>query len=59
MTEYLVLAAVIAAILWDLITWWWGIPSSSSHAIIGGLIGAAIVTTKSLSDINWIGFVKK
>jgi len=58
-TEYLVLAAVIAAILWDLITWWWGIPSSSSHAIIGGLIGAAIVTTKSLSDINWIGFVKK
>ncbi|WAM34821.1 inorganic phosphate transporter [Caldicellulosiruptor morganii] len=58
-TEYLVLAAVIAAIVWDLITWWWGIPSSSSHAIIGGLIGAAIVTTKLLSDINWIGFVKK
>jgi PiT family inorganic phosphate transporter len=37
-----VLAALTGAISWDLITWWWGIPSSSSHALIGGLAGAAI-----------------
>ncbi len=37
-----VLAALVGAIAWDLITWWWGIPSSSSHALIGGLAGAAI-----------------
>ncbi len=37
-----VLAALVGAIAWDLITWWWGIPSSSSHALIGGLAGAAV-----------------
>src|SRR5258706_1533076 len=37
-----VFAALVGAIAWDLITWWWGIPSSSSHALIGGLVGAAI-----------------
>jgi PiT family inorganic phosphate transporter len=37
-----VLAALVGAIAWDLITWWWGIPSSSSHALIGGLTGAGI-----------------
>ncbi len=37
-----VLAALVGAISWDLITWWWGIPSSSSHALIGGLTGAGI-----------------
>ena len=39
---YIVLAALLAAIIWNLITWWFGIPSSSSHALIGGLIGAAV-----------------
>jgi PiT family inorganic phosphate transporter len=38
-----VLAAVVAAIIWNIITWWLGIPSSSSHALVGGLIGAAVV----------------
>ena len=38
----LVLAALLGAIFWNLLTWYWGIPSSSSHALIGGLIGAAI-----------------
>ncbi len=38
----IVFAALVGAIAWDLITWWWGIPSSSSHALIGGLAGAAI-----------------
>ena len=44
-TEAVVLSAVIGAIVWNLITWKWGIPSSSSHALIGGLCGAAIVHT--------------
>jgi PiT family inorganic phosphate transporter len=37
-----VAAALVGAIVWDLITWWFGIPSSSSHALIGGLVGAGI-----------------
>ena len=37
------LAALIASIVWNIITWWLGIPASSSHALIGGLIGAAVV----------------
>jgi PiT family inorganic phosphate transporter len=36
-------AALVGAIAWDLITWWWGLPTSSSHALLGGLAGAAIV----------------
>ena len=39
-----VLAALVGAILWNLVTWYLGLPSSSSHALIGGLVGAAIVT---------------
>ncbi len=39
----LIAAALIGAIVWDLLTWWWGLPTSSSHALIGGLAGAAIV----------------
>jgi len=42
-TVYVVLAGLIGAILWDLITWWWGLPTSSSHALIGGFGGAAFV----------------
>jgi PiT family inorganic phosphate transporter len=38
----LISAAVLAAIIWNLFTWWWGLPSSSSHTLVGGLIGAAI-----------------
>src|SRR5512142_1727493 len=38
-----VLSALISAIVWNLITWWLGIPSSSSHALVGGLIGAGVV----------------
>ncbi len=38
-----ILCALIAAVIWNLITWWFGLPSSSSHALIGGLIGAAVV----------------
>ncbi|MEI6901139.1 MAG: inorganic phosphate transporter [Bacteroidota bacterium] len=35
-------AALVAAITWNLLTWWWGLPSSSSHTLVGGLVGAAI-----------------
>jgi len=39
-TQQIVLAALLGAIVWNLITWWFGIPSSSSHALVGGLVGA-------------------
>jgi PiT family inorganic phosphate transporter len=41
-TQYVVLAGLLGAIVWDLLTWWWGLPTSSSHALIGGYAGAAI-----------------
>jgi inorganic phosphate transporter, PiT family len=40
-----VLCALIAAIIWGLFTWWLGLPSSSSHALVGGLCGAALATS--------------
>jgi len=51
----ILLSGVIAAITWNLITWWLGIPSSSSHTLIGGFIGAAITATLSINSINWYG----
>jgi inorganic phosphate transporter, PiT family len=48
----LVLAALIGAIVWNLVTWWAGLPSSSTYALLGGLIGAAWVTSGS-SAIRW------
>jgi PiT family inorganic phosphate transporter len=39
----LVAAALVGAVVWDLLTWWWGLPTSSSHALLGGLAGAAVV----------------
>ena len=41
--QYVVLAGLFGAIVWDLLTWWWGLPTSSSHALIGGYAGAAMV----------------
>ncbi len=41
-TEYVIMAGLAGAIVWDLITWWLGLPTSSSHALIGGYAGAAI-----------------
>lgn len=48
-----VLAALIGAILWNLFTWWLGLPSSSSHALVGGLCGSAIATTGGWSALIW------
>src|ERR687885_1579117 len=42
-TQHTLVAALLGAIAWNLLTWWFGLPSSSSHALIGGLIGAALV----------------
>ena len=49
-----VLSAVLAAFIWNMTTWWFGMPSSSSHALIGGLCGAAVATAKgNWSVIKW------
>lgn len=58
-SQTVVIAALIGAIIWDLITWYFGIPSSSSHALIGGLIGAAVVYKSSLGVVNWTNFWDK
>jgi PiT family inorganic phosphate transporter len=42
-TQYVVISGLFGAIVWDLLTWWWGLPTSSSHALIGGYAGAAIM----------------
>ena len=47
-TQYVVLAGLIGAIVWDLLTWLWGLPTSSSHALIGGYGGAAMARAVSL-----------
>jgi PiT family inorganic phosphate transporter len=44
-TQYVMMAALIGAIVWDLITWWLSLPTSSSHALIGGMAGAAMAHT--------------
>ena len=54
----LVLAALIGAIFWNLLTWYYGLPSSSSHALIGGLIGAA-VTHAGFASLNAASIFKK
>jgi len=56
-TPELVLAALVGAIAWDLVTWYLGLPSSSSHALIGGLVGAA-VTKAGLGSLVWSGLDK-
>ncbi|GGJ32330.1 inorganic phosphate transporter [Paenibacillus hunanensis] len=53
----IVIATLIAAIIWNLATWWFGIPSSSSHALIGALAGAVLVGAGS-GSVNWSGFGK-
>jgi len=54
-TTETILCGLIAGITWNLITWWWGLPSSSSHALIGGIIGTTFA--KANNDINVIKFV--
>lgn len=56
-TQMVVLAGVIGAIIWDLITWYYGLPSSSSHAIIGGLMGA-VIAHAGTAALHWAGLNK-
>lgn len=57
-TQHVVLAALLGAIIWNLITWWYGIPSSSSHALIGGLAGA-VVGHAGVSAFKWTALKQK
>src|SRR4051794_41845065 len=50
----IVFAALLGAIAWNLVTWWFGLPSSSSHALIGGLIGGGIAAA-GFSAVQWQG----
>lgn len=56
--SFVILAALVGAIAWDLLTWYWGLPTSSSHALIGGLIGAALAKVGSVSILIWSGIIK-
>lgn len=57
-SHVLVLAALVGAIAWNVITWYYGIPSSSSHSLIGGLMGAAVASA-GLQSLNGMSIVNK
>ena len=57
--DYVILAALLGAITWNLFTWWRGIPSSSSHALIGALIGASMMYLMGIDGIIWSGLLQK
>ncbi|MEO7719470.1 MAG: inorganic phosphate transporter [Capsulimonas sp.] len=57
-TQAVILAAIVGAIVWNVLTWYFGIPSSSSHALIGGLVGAAIVQS-GFHAVKWEGVLEK
>jgi PiT family inorganic phosphate transporter len=64
-TVYVILAGLIGAIFWDLVTWWFGLPTSSSHALFGGYAGAAMARTAfekglqhSFDVLIWSGWIK-
>jgi PiT family inorganic phosphate transporter len=54
-----ILAGLVGAISWNLVTWWFGIPSSSSHALVGGIVGAAVVGSGGLDPVLWAGIYHK
>ncbi|OWV92358.1 inorganic phosphate transporter [Rhizobium sp. R635] len=56
-TPQVIFAALIGAIVWNVVTWIFGIPSSSSHALVGGLVGAGLAKT-GMSSIVWSGLFK-
>jgi PiT family inorganic phosphate transporter len=56
MDAHVIFGALVGAIAWNLITWWGGIPSSSSHALIGGLVGAGVMKA-GLTSIVWSGLL--
>src|SRR5512139_2615994 len=56
-TSEILVCALLGAIVWNLITWWFGLPSSSSHALVGGLIGAGLVKGGT-EVLIWGGIIK-
>ncbi|MDD2365774.1 MAG: inorganic phosphate transporter [Desulfuromonadaceae bacterium] len=56
-TQMVVLAGITGAIIWNLVTWYYGLPSSSSHAIIGGIAGA-VIAHAGVSALKWAGLKK-
>src|SRR5688572_7887914 len=58
-TLEVVLAGLVGAITWNLITWYLGLPSSSSHALIGGVVGSAVAATVGFDVVNWTGIKEK
>lgn len=56
-TQETIIAAMIGAIIWNLLTWWFGIPSSSSHALVGGVVGAVLVS-RGIEALNFNGIIK-
>ena len=57
--ERVIAATLIAASTWDVITWYWGLPTSSSHALIGGLVGSALINSGFSFDVLvWEGILK-
>lgn len=57
-TQTLMLSVLVGASIWNLITWWYGIPSSSSHALIGALAGAVVVAN-GMDAFNWVTLYQK
>lgn len=57
-TLQVILCALITAVIWNLLTWWFGLPSSSSHALIGGLLGSAFIHA-GLNTINFVILIDK
>ena len=55
--QQIIFGTLVGACAWDLITWYWGLPTSSSHALIGGLIGAALVKAGT-APLLWPGIIK-
>lgn len=55
--EVIIIAALAGAIIWNLITWWFGMPSSSSHALVGGIIGTVIISV-GFMGLNGYGILK-
>lgn len=55
--EVVIIAALVGAITWNLITWWFGMPSSSSHALVGGIIGSVIISV-GFMGLNGYGILK-
>ncbi len=58
-TLKIVLAGLVGAITWNLITWYMGLPSSSSHALIGGVLGSAVAATGGFDVVQWAGLKEK